>query len=75
LNWDIIFNSTMSLTDHVNTICKSSLVSSHLDHCNSLITDINQSNMLKLKIVQNPLARAVTNMGEYEHITSVCKDF
>ena len=93
-NLGVVFNSTMSLTGHVNNICKSSymfirdirrirryvpmsarislanaLVSSRLDYCNSLLTGINKSNILKLQRVQNSLARAITNTSKYEHIT------
>jgi hypothetical protein len=97
-NLGVVFNSTMSLTGHVNSICKSSymfirdirrikryvpmsarislanaLVSSRLDYCNSLLTGINKSNILKLQRVQNSLARAITNTSKYEHITPVLK--
>ena len=47
------------------------LVSSNLDYCNSLLTGINKSNILKLQRVQNSLARAITNATKYEHITLV----
>ena len=49
------------------------LVSSRLDYCNSRLTGINKSNMLKLQRVQNSLARAITNTSKFEHITPVLK--
>src|SRR5688572_17404655 len=97
-NLGVVFNSTLSLTGHVNSICKSSymfirdirrircyvpmsarislanaLVSSRLDYCNSLLTGINKSNILKLQRVQNSLARVITNTSKYEHITPLLK--
>src|SRR5688572_1951464 len=49
------------------------LVSSRIDYCNSLLSGINKSNILKLQRVPNSLARAITNTSKYEHRNPVLK--
>ena len=50
-----------------------SLVSSKLDYCNSLYSDISQTNLNKLQRIQNSLARVITNTSKYQHITPTLK--
>ena len=51
------------------------LVSSKLDYCNSLYSDISQSNLNKLQRIQNLLARVITNTAKYQHITPTLKPY
>jgi len=51
-----------------------SIVHSKLDYCNSLLDSINSSQMKRLQIVQNALARAVSKTPiHHHHITPVLK--
>ena len=51
------------------TALANSLVSSKLDYCNSLYSAISQSNLN----IQNSLARVITNISKYQHITPTLK--
>ena len=55
------------------TALANSLVSSKLDYCNSLYSDISQVNLNKLQRIQNSLARVITNTSKYQHITPILK--
>ena len=50
------------------TALANSLLSSKLDHCNSLYSGISQANLNKLQRIQNSLARVITNTSKYQHI-------
>ena len=56
-----------SLPDAVAKTVACSIVSSRLDHCNSLLTGMSASNFAKLQRVQNTLARVV--LRRHDHIT------
>lgn len=49
------------------------LVHSKLDYCNSLYYRLPLSQLHKLQVIQNSLARAVTKTPRYSHITPVLK--
>jgi len=56
------------------TIClATSIVSSKLDHCNSLFYGINSSQIKRLKTIQSALARAVTKTPKHDQTTPVLK--
>ena len=48
-----------------------SMVSSRLDYCNSVLYGISSSNLSKLQRVQNALARTVMGTRRHQHITLV----
>lgn len=48
-----------------------SMVSSRLDYCNSVLYGISSSNLSKLQRVQNALARTVMGTKRHQHITPV----
>jgi len=56
-----------ALTDDMAKSIATSLVSSRLDYCNSLLHGCSQANIAKLQRIQNSLARVVTNC--YTHCT------
>ena len=47
----------------------SSIVGSRLDYCNSVLHGVSNTNIHKLQLVQNALARVVMRSRKYEHIT------
>ena len=51
-----------------------SLVSSKLDYCNSLYNGINTTELNKLQVIQNSLARAITFTSKREHIKPVLQE-
>ena len=53
----------------VATALANSLVSSKLDHCNSLYFGISQVNLNKLQRIQNPLASVIVNTSKYQYIS------
>ena len=57
------------------TALANSLVSSKLDHCNSLYNGISQANLNKIQRIQNTLALVVTNTSKFEHITPILKNY
>mgnify|MGYP003547058831 FL=1 len=98
-NLGFIFDSDMSLSKQINSVCKSchfhirdirrirhllspsilitlanSLVSSKLDYCNSLYNGINTTELNKLQVIQNSLARAITFTSKREHIKPVLQE-
>ena len=50
----------LTLTDDMAKAVATSMVSSRLDYCNSLLYGISNSNLDKLQRIQNSLARVVT---------------
>ena len=50
-----------------------SLVHSRLDYCNSLYHSLPSSQLHRLQVLQNSLARAVTRTPKHQHITPVLK--
>jgi hypothetical protein len=58
--------------DTARTIA-TSLVHSKLDYCNSLYYNLPVSQINRLQMIQNSLARAVTNTPKFYHITPVLK--
>ena len=49
-------------------------VTSRLDYCNSILSGLPSSELIKLQRVQNPAARLVTSTPRYCHITLCHKD-
>ena len=60
-----------SLTLDVAKTIACSIVGSRLDYCNSLFTGLSVKNLDRLQLVQNTLARVVTNTKRSDHITPV----
>src|SRR6218665_1376855 len=50
-----------------------SIVHSKLDYCNSLFLNLDSTQIQRLQLIQNSLARAVTRTPRYHHITPVLK--
>src|SRR6218665_2736250 len=50
-----------------------SIVHSKLDYCNSLFLNFDSTQMQRLQLIQNSLARAVTRTPRHHHITPVLK--
>src|SRR6218665_2496168 len=46
---------------------------SKLDYCNSLILNLDSTQIQRLQLIQNSLARAVTRTPRHHHITLVLK--
>ena len=61
------------LTHDVSVLVTNSLVSSHLDYCNSLFRSLSKFNLCKLQCIQNSAARMVSNTSRYTSITNVLK--
>src|SRR6218665_3544879 len=57
------------------SIVATSIVHSKLDYCNSLFLNLDSTQIQRLQLIQNSLARAVTRTPRHHHITSVltCK--
>ena len=51
-----------------------SIISSRLDYCNSILRNTTQSNLNKLQLVQNSLARSVVCARRSDHITPIFRD-
>ena len=51
-----------------------SIVGSRLDYCNACFYGMTEKNISKLQRVQNSLARVVTGVRKYEHITPTLAD-
>ena len=50
-----------------------SIVHSKLDYCNSLFLNLDSTQIQRLQLIHSSLARAVTRMPWYHHITPVLK--
>ena len=50
-----------------------SIVHSKLDYCNSLFLNLESTQIKRLQLIQNSLARAVTRTPKHHHITPVLK--
>ena len=53
------------------TISSSASIGSRLDYCNSHLAGTSVSNLARLQLVQNTLARVVTQKSRFDHITPV----
>ena len=49
-------------------------ITSRIDHCNSLLSGLNQTQMKRLQHVQNSAAQLLTGTRQQEHITPVLKE-
>jgi len=63
-----------SLPDEVVKSIACSVIGSHLDNCNALLTGTSKSNFNKLQRVQNTLVHVVLRQRKYEHITPALKE-
>ena len=52
----------------------SAIVGSRLDYCNSLLTGTSVSNLARLQLVQNTLARVVAQKSRFDQITPVLSE-
>ena len=88
-NLGVIFDDTMSLSPHVNTIVKGAFYhirniskirkyisksSSKLDFCNSLLFGAQKRDIVKLQSVQNAAARIIAGLKKRDHITETLRD-
>ena len=88
-NLGVIFDDTMSLSLHVNTIGKGAFYhirniskirkyisksSSKLDFCNSLLFGAQKRDIVKLQSVQNVAARIIAGLKKRDHITETLRD-
>ena len=60
----------MRTTEAAKTVAVA-IVGSRLDYCNSLLAGTSASNLARLQLVQNTLARVVAQKSRYCHITPV----
>ena len=60
-------------TEACKTIA-TAIVGSRLDYCNSLLVGTSTSNLARLQLVQNTLARVVTQKSRFSHISPVFSD-
>ena len=60
-----------SLTTEAAKMVAVAIVGSRLDYCNSLLAGTSESNLARLQMVQNTLARVVAQKSRYCHITPV----
>ena len=58
-----------SLTTEAAKTIASVIVGSRLDYCNSLLAGTSVSNLTRLQLVQNTLARVVAQKSRFDHIT------
>ena len=63
-----------SLTTEASKTIAAAIVGSRLDFCNSLLAGISVSNMTRLQLVQNTLARVVAQKPRFCRITPVLSD-
>ena len=63
-----------SLTTEACKTIATAIVGSQLDYCNSLLVGTSTSNLARLQLVQNTLARVVTQKSRFSHISPVLSD-
>ena len=63
-----------SLTTEACKSIAAAIVGSRLDYCNSLLAGTSVSNLARLQLVQNTLARVVTEKSRFCHITPVLSE-
>ena len=63
-----------SLTTEACKTIAAAIVGSRLDYCNSLLAGTSVSNLARLQLVQNTLARVVTEKSRFCHITPVLSE-
>ena len=63
-----------SLTTEACKTVAAAIVGSRLDYCNSLLAGTSVSNLARLQLVQNTLARVVTQKSRFCRITTVLAD-
>ena len=63
-----------SLTTEAAKTVASAIVGSRLDYCNSLLAGTSVSNLARLQLVQNTLARVVAQKSRFDHITPVLSE-
>ena len=61
------------LSYDVSIMVANALVSSHLDYCNSLFRSLSSKNITRLQNVQNCLARFVSGVSRYSHVSPILK--
>src|SRR6218665_2403711 len=61
------------LTLKLHPTIATSIVHSKLDYCNSLFLNLDSTQIQRLQLIQNSLARAVTRTPRHHHITPVLK--
>ena len=63
-----------SLTVEAAKTVATAIVGSRLDYCNSLLAGTSVSNLSRLQLVQNTLARVVAQKSRFDHITPVLSE-
>ena len=63
-----------SLTVEAAKTVATAIVESRLDYCNSLLAGTSVSNLSRLQLVQNTLARVVAQKSRFDHITPVLSE-
>ena len=63
-----------SLTTKACKTVAAAIVGSRLDYCNSLLASTSVSNLVRLQLVQNTLARVVAQKSRFCHITPILAD-
>ena len=63
-----------SLTTEACKTIAAAIIGSRLDYCNSLLVGTSVSNLARLQLVQNTLARVVTEKSRFCHITPVLSE-
>ena len=63
-----------SLTTETSETITAAIVGSRLDFCNSLLAGTSVSNLTRLQLIQNTLARVVAQKPRFCHITLVLSD-
>ena len=69
----VTFDRSSLTTEACKTIA-TAIVGSRLDYCNSLLVGTSTSNLARLQLVQNTLARVVTQKSRFSHISPVLSD-